>query len=286
MTLVLPATWPNNPWPTQFRTVRCSTAGLFPTGLEFVTVNSPSLKGRGDIALYTPAAVAGRSDVPLLILLHGVYGSFWNWAFIGAAHRVLDDAIASGIVSPLVLAMPSDGMRGEGTAYLPHPDFDAERWIIDDVPALTAERLEAAGITLATDRVFLCGNSMGGFGALRIAARHPHRCAAAVGLSAVTHLDDLAQFTASDIGETAGTPGAERGLAEVIAASVAMPPLAFDCGTDDPLIGSNRMLHDQLTAHGISHQYGEYSGDHSWAYWPERLAHALRFLQTQISATR
>lgn len=294
MTLILPQPWPTNPWPSQFRTVRASNTAAssdhgLPPGLTFVTVNSPALGGRGDLAVYTPASATGRS-VPLVILLHGVFGSFWNWAFLGSAHRVLEGAIAAGDVDPMVLAMPSDGLRAEGTAYLTHPTFDAERWIIDDVPACVAEVTAASAaatgssigpVDVDVERFFLCGNSMGGFGALRLAARHRDRVRAAVGLSSITHLDELATFTADDIGDAAGLTPEERGLATAITSSAAMPPFAFDCGTADPLIDGNRQLHQQLTDRGIPHRYDEHAGDHSWAWWPERFAAALQFFQSQ-----
>lgn len=291
MTLTLPVPWPVNPWPTEFRTIRASQGHGLPVGMEFITVNSPQLGGRGDLAVYTPAAAAGRTDVPLVVLLHGVYGSFWNWSFIGGAHRVLDAAIASGQVEPMVLAMPSDGMRAEGTGYLAHPEYDAERWIIDDVPTCVAERFarRAAGSdpdSVNTDRILLCGNSMGGFGALRLAARFPHRCVAAVGLSPITHLDDLAEFTMTDIGAAASLAADGRDLAHTLATSADMAPFAFDCGTEDPLIHANRAFHERLNDSNIAHDYAEYPGDHSWAHWPDRFAIALRFLHMHWQARR
>jgi len=286
-TLALPRPWPTNPWPTRFRTVRASQPGLLPDGLELLTVNSPALGGRGDLALYTPPAAAGHRNVPVVVLLHGVYGSFWNWAFTGGAHLVLDEAIASGDVDPMVLVLPSDGLRGEGTGYLTHPTFDAEGWIVDDVPNCVADRLaDRTDMTVAIDRVLLCGNSMGGFGALRLAARHPERCVAAVGLSSITHLDELGQFTVDDNGDAAGVAPGGRGLADLITTSTQMPPFAFDCGTADPLIEANRELHRRLDASGVAHGYDEHDGDHSWAHWPARFAIALRFFQQQVGRPR
>ena len=70
-------------------------------------LQSPALAGRGDLAIFAPAAVATvGEDVPLVVLLHGVYGSFWNWAFNGGAPDVLSGLMAAGAVGPMVLAMP------------------------------------------------------------------------------------------------------------------------------------------------------------------------------------
>ena len=56
-------------------------------GLRQVTINSSNLGGRGDITLFVPELARDRTDVPLVILLNGVYGSHWAWALRGGAHR-------------------------------------------------------------------------------------------------------------------------------------------------------------------------------------------------------
>lgn len=274
--ITLPEPWPVNPWRTSFRTVRVSDPGDLPAGLSFLTVQSPALGGRGELALYVPAALGDRvGDAPLVILLHGVYGSFWNWSLNGRVHRVLDDLIDIGDVAPMVVAMPSDGLAGEGTAYLDHGHADFERWVIDEVPHIVREAVPATG---DSSPVALGGNSMGAFAALRLTARHTDRIAAAAGLSAITDLDDLAAFTIDDIGEAAGVDPALRSLTSVIAPHAAsMPPLRFDCGTDDPLIDANRALHHDLDRLGVAHTYQEYQGAHSWDCWHGRIGTSLQF---------
>ena len=56
-----------------------------------------------------------------------------------------------------------------------------------------------------------------------------------------------------------------------------LPPLRFDCGESDLLIAYNRELHQSLLEQRIEHQYQEFSGGHSWAYWAEHLKDTLRF---------
>lgn len=280
----LPQPWPTNPWPTRFRTVRASPPDSLPPGLLFVTVQSPALAGRGDLAIFAPTGVATvGKDIPLVVLLHGVYGSFWNWTLNGGAHDVLAELTARGEVGPMVLAMPSDGLAGEGTAYLDHGAADFERWVTDDVPACVAE-----AIPCVTDRspLMLAGNSMGGFGALRLAARHADRVAAVSAHSPITDLDDLALFTADDLGATLGVPQHERSLAALLARpGDDLGRIHIDCGTHDPLIGSNRRLHDALDRSGVRHTYEEYDGAHNWASWHRRIAVGLRFLDCTARET-
>ena len=280
----LPQPWPTNPWPTRFRTVRSSPPDALPAGLRFITVQSPALAGRGDLAIFVPPAVAtAGDDVPLVVLLHGVYGSFWNWAFNGGAPGVLSGLMADGEVGPMVLAMPSDGLAGEGTAYLDHGAADFERWVIDDVPACVAE-----AIPCVTDRspLMLAGNSMGGFGALRLAARNAGRVAAVSAHSPITDLDDLALFTVDDLGATLGVPRNERSLAALMEQpGDDVTRIHIDCGTRDPLIGSNRRLHEALERSGVRHTYEEYDGAHDWVSWRRRIGVGLRFLDLASRGT-
>src|SRR3546814_7749849 len=89
---------------TDFRTVELSDPGIDPTGLRFMTVKSAALGARADISLFVPDCVAGLADVPIVILLHGVYGSHWAWALKGGAHLTAQRLIDEETIPPLVLA--------------------------------------------------------------------------------------------------------------------------------------------------------------------------------------
>lgn len=256
--------------------MRASAPGGLPAGMQFVTVQSPALGGRGDVAIFAPPGISpDATDTALVVLLHGVYGSFWNWAFNGGVHDVLTTLIASGDVCPMVLAMPSDGLAGEGTAYLDHGTADFERWVIDDVPACVAEAIPS--VTMNSP-LMLAGNSMGGFGALRLGARHPDRVAGVSAHSPVTHLDDLALFTEDDLCVTLSIPPAQRSLGDQLVHMTSSPRIHIDCGTHDPLLESNRRLHETLVQARVEHDYAEYDGAHDWASWHRRIGVGLRFL--------
>ena len=140
-------------------------------GLRFITVRSPALRGhRADICCWAPPLEPGNEKLPLAVLLHGAAGSAWSWPLRGGAHLTTARLIETGEIGPLALAMPSDGLWGGGSGYVPHPEADYERWIVDEV---------AAAAALADDRIdplapmFIAGLSMGGFGALRLGAKYP-----------------------------------------------------------------------------------------------------------------
>jgi enterochelin esterase-like enzyme len=239
-----------------------------------VTIDSPALGGRGDVAVHITSGVDLPANVPLVVLLHGVYGSTWNWSLLGGAHTTLDALVRTGRVRPMVLVMPSDGMRGEGTGYLRHPGFDAEAWVMNDVVDAITEMIDEV---TSESPLFLGGNSMGGFGAARLGLRH-RRVRAIATHSAITHLDQLAQFTVEDIGVAAGLDPSERDLLVSFDTSIdRIPPLFIDCGRDDPLAAANRELHEQLVDRRIDHEYTEFDGEHNWDAWSCRIEHSLRF---------
>jgi len=257
----------------RFHSVEVSDPSLEWAGLRQVTVKSPHLKARGDVTLHIPTAARGCRDVPLVLLLHGIYGSHWGWALRGAAHETNERLSRDGSIPPLVLAMPSDGLWGDGSLYLPHHGQDFERWIVEDVPEVTRLVVPEVG---SRSSVFIAGLSMGGFAALRLGARFPEVFAGMSGLSSVTDLSQLAGLVQEDHASVE-IPASERSLREVFQSSRNVRPFRFDCGRDDFLSEANRGLHRELTEAGVPHLFGESPGSHDWAYWRTSLEATLRF---------
>ena len=267
---------------TKFRTTEYSSPDLAPEGLQFITVKSAALRQRADVLLYLPHQAAAMQDVPLVILLHGVYGSHWAWAFKGGAHHTAQRLIDAGLIPPMALAMPSDGLWGDGSGYVPHAVQDFERWIVDEVPALCRQAQPAIG---AQSPLCIAGLSMGGFGALRLAGKHPSRFRAAAGHSSVTEVSQLQALLEEPI-DTWSTADVDTSvIAALRAGGSALPPLRFDCGRDDPYLAANRQLHADLTAGGIAHDYAEHAGGHDWGYWSRHLDDTLRFFGAVLRPT-
>lgn len=259
-----------------FRTTRVSDPRFEHDGLRIVTVKSPSLNGRGDICLYVPAACPQHA--PVVLLLHGVYGSHWSWALGGGAHKTAARLIEAGTIRPMILAMPSDGLWGDGSGYLPHAQYDFERWIVDEVPAAVKEVTDAA-----TDQSPLCiaGLSMGGFGALRLGGKYASRFHGIAAHSAITHFEQLSQFVEESLAAFTANPKDYSAADVLIKNKEDLPPLRFDCGTEDPLLKANRTLHQALESANVQHAYEEFRGGHEWPYWERHIADTLMFFDQQ-----
>ena len=240
--------------------------------MSFLTVKTPHLRGRGDICLYVPDT--SLSNLPIYILLHGVYGSAWAWALKGGAHVTAKKLIESGSIKPAILAMPSDGLWGDGSGYLSHHGFNFDQWIVEDVPLAVRENIPGAN---AKSLLCLAGLSMGGYGALCLGGRFPHHFRAIAAHSAITKLEQMADFVEEPVSGYADEGIHINAIDCLKQSQHPLPTLRFDCGVDDPLIGANRMLHQELNESAISHEYEEFPGGHEWEYWETHITDTLKF---------
>jgi esterase/lipase superfamily enzyme len=267
-----------------FRTVELSSPRFTQPGIRHMTVKSPALGRRGDISFYVPPQAASQGCQALLLLLNGVYNSHWGWLYHAGVHITLQRLIDSGATRPMVLAMPSDGLWGDGSAYLPHGSEDAERWIMED--AIEASLLAAPELRRPPKlfpKLFLAGLSMGGYGALRLGAKWAARISGVSAHSAITRISEMAQFAEEPLVCYSAENSDELDpLYWMKEHRDALPPIRFDCGVDDPLLPGNRLLHRALVEEGIEHSYQEFPGGHEWPYWEEHVERTILFCEAEM----
>jgi S-formylglutathione hydrolase FrmB len=86
-----------------------------------------------------------------------------------------------------------------------------------------------------------------------------------------------AGFTTIDLRDHGVDPDGLTVACALLESRGPLPHVRFDCGTDDPLLESNRRLHAELDAAGIAHTYEEHPGGHEWPYWAEHVEATLLF---------
>lgn len=249
--------------------------------LRFLNFRGDALASRGDVLLFTPPKFETLTRVPLLLLLHGVYGCQWNWWLNGDLDTTANAMLRDGTMTPMMIAMPSDGLSGDGSGYVPHAHANYEKWIVDDIPACLRELFPQ----LDPEKFFLAGLSMGGFGALRLGMKYASRVQGISAHSSVTDVKQLPRFIPYPA--TAFTFAGETDtnlLHWAHANRELLPPIRFDCGIKDPLIEANRELHRALTEMQIPHEYQEFPGGHDWPYWTEHVRETLAFCKRVLES--
>ncbi len=255
-----------------FHTIELSDPAFERDGLRLVTVKSRALGRRTDVTVWVPEK---ESVGTLLILLHGVYGSHWVWSLKGGVHRTAQRMLTDGEIEPMIIAMPGDGLGRDGSGYLPWPEADVERFLLDEVPEIA--RIAAPALR-ADAKLALAGLSMGGYGALRLGGKFADRFSAISAHSAIMDIEDLAPFIEEPLSDyLACAPRQELSALHWLRLHREhLPPLRFDCGVEDSLLPNNRRLHEALQNEGIAHDYTEFPGGHDWPYWQQHVAETLR----------
>ena len=267
----------------KFRTLERSDPSLMPSGLQCVTVKSSALKQRADVTIFLPAEFGHLRHLPIVTLLHGVYGSHWSWAYQGGAHLLAAELMQQGQISPMVLVMPSDGLWGDGSGYVAHTHAhlqqNFEKWIVEEVPEIAAQTCPSCS---QQSKHFIAGLSMGGFAALRLAGIYPDRYQAASGHSALTEISQLDALIEESREEWSRDATSSSVLEALKSAQGKLAALRFDCGQSDIFLKDNQQLHQSLLELGIAHEYEEFEGGHEWPYWRTHLADSLRFFSRTL----
>lgn len=258
---------------SKFRTIERSDPRFERDGLSYVTFKSPNLKSRGDYCIFIPD-VCKNTTLPLIILLHGVYGSHWAWTLKAGVHHTAQRMIDEGEISPIVILMPSDGLWGDGSAYLAHRDANYEKWIVEDLFDCSKECFEEIN---DNSNLFISGLSMGGYGALRLGAKYPLKFQGISAHSSITEFNQLELFVEEPL-DKYGVDYLDYDILYWIKKNKSiLPPIRFDCGIEDKLIEGNRDFHERLLDEQIEHHYEEFPGAHTWDYWEEHVKDTLYF---------
>ena len=214
----------------------------------------------------------------VIYLLHGLSGDCTAWT-----RRTTLESWVEGL--PVIVVMP-DGGRGWYADSARCPTQAYETFITHDFIGF----VDATFRTIASrEGRAICGNSMGGYGAFKLALKHADLFCAAASLSGAFVLDRVIDGLLDRDVEMRLIFGRDpKGGEDDISALAQqadvsrLPALWMNCGREDWLLECSRGLHAIFDQRRIPHEYSEDAGDHSWGYWNRVAPRALRFLCAQL----
>lgn len=263
--------------------------------VDSILVYSPSMKKNIKAAVTFPSSYKeGNDRYPVLYLLHGGSGAFSDWH-----QKVTEKGLVNRMAETHKLIIVTPGV-GPASYYYDSPLLDSVRY----ETYLTAELIpfiDQQYRTLAQkESRAITGLSMGGHGAITLAAKHPRLFVAAGSMSGVMNIDTDLWKVGEDF-RSLRKKGQLEMLGNINYKSPAFSPytavglvenlkdqgiaLLLDCGMDDFLIETNRQMHTLLLQEGIPHEYTERPGAHTWTYWTEALPVHLSFLTKHLKRT-
>ena len=140
---------------------------------------------------------------------------------------------------------------------------------------------------------FICGASMGGYGALKIGLSRPEQYGAIGSLSSgytsyrgyISRPDDrgitLQSLTFGETGlDEEDVETAEKARA-IVRSGKNIPRIFITCGSSDPILLDNareaRDFFSSFEGNPFDFQYTEHPGSHNWSFWDAHICDFLRY---------
>lgn len=240
----------------------------------------PSLGRTKKVSILMPASYDPRMHYPVLYLLHGYSGGYQDWLKSTKLGEYVRDM-------PMIVVMPdAENSWYANSAVDPSERF--EDYIVNDLPNYIQK-----AYSIDTTKQAIAGLSMGGYGSLMLAFRHPGKYRFAGSLSgAIAFPRGMKDTTRQPersllpslrhaFGTKTGTARSKYDLFLLYrqTSKEAMPYIYMAMGTQDAyrsFLPAHRALTDLLRGAGILYEYHETPGGHSWQYWDAEIQPLLK----------
>ena len=259
--------------------------------VEYKTFASKLLNREIKYGLYLPPSYASSpaKKYPVLYFLHGLNENEMRWSTRGRTDIMLDKMIADARIGEFIVAVPFGAV-----SFYTNKRSGSEPWedviVSEFVPLIESTyRVDATRKTRG-----ISGISMGGYGALKLAMKHPDVFGSVSAHSAVL-LANLADARVSDrrLQLFQGLFDQIFGINQDMTYWDANNPMAlaadtkklnglkiyFDCGTEDEygFQTGTKILDDMLTKANYPHEGHLYPGNHGWDYAAQHMDASLSF---------
>jgi S-formylglutathione hydrolase FrmB len=259
--------------------------------VEYKSFPSKLLGRELKYGVYLPPSYSSSPNkkYPVLYFLHGLFEDETRWSTRGQTDQIMNRMIAEGKIGEFIVAIPYGG-----TSFYTNTRDGSEKWedalVMEFIPLIESSyRVNATRATRG-----ISGTSMGGYGALKIAMKHPDLFGSASAHSAVL-LQDLsaAKVSAGRLQRFQAMFDKIYGINQDLSYWEANNPMTlakdtkklnglklyFDCGTEDDYgfdVGT-RQLDEMLTKAGYPHESHLYPGRHGWDYAMQHTNESILF---------
>jgi enterochelin esterase-like enzyme len=224
--------------------------------LEMINYESRSVGTTRKMQVYTPPGYSETKKYPVLYLLHGIGGDETEWQRFARPNILLDNLIADGKATPMIVVMPNGRAqkddRAKGNVFASAPAFAAfEQDLLKDVIPTIEKRY-----SVQSDREHraLAGLSMGGGQSLNFGLAHLDTFAWVGGFSSAPNTKPPAELVPD--------PASAKGKLKL---------LWVACGNKDGLMRISQGVHAYLKEKGVPHVWHVDGHAHDPTEWKNNL---------------
>jgi putative tributyrin esterase len=230
-----------------------------------------------------PVKINPGENLPVVYLLHGGGGGYRDWTNYSDVAKYAE--------AGLILVMP-EGNSSYYTNSAERPEDRYEDYVVSDVISEVESKYPVAR---GRQNRAIVGVSMGGYGAVKIAMKHPELFAFAGGISAPVDVPTrpfsikrLSQWRFhSSIFGPSGSQTRRDNDPYVLARTVdpsRTPYLFLTCGEQEGLLPANRKFAAILAERGFANEFHTAPGDHNWLQWNEQVPRVFEGLKELIKS--
>ena len=224
--------------------------------LEMITYESKSVGTTRKMQVYTPPGYSKDKKYPVLYLLHGIGGDETEWQRFATPNVLLDNLIAEGKATPMIVVMPNGQAqkndRAQGNVMSTAPAFAAfEQDLLKDVIPAIESRYSAQA---DREHRAIAGLSMGGGQSLNFG---------------LAHLDTFAWI--GGFSSAPNTKPPKELVPDPAAAKAQLKLLWLSCGKRDGLIRISQGVHAYLRDNNVPHIWHVDGNAHDPNHWRNSL---------------
>lgn len=236
--------------------------------------------------VYLPTGYETSSQkFPVVYLLHGLYGTYKDWAMKANVRGVADEMIKAREAVPMVIIMPNAGhpdVRHQWNGYFNMPGWDYETFFFTEMMPAVEKKYHTY-----TDKGHraVMGLSMGGGASTVYCQHHPELFSSSFAMSAWvdttepeagSHGKDKLYYVCKSVRDHSAIDFMLN-ADEATKQRLRTVRWFFDCGDDDPDVEYSFRLHQLCVKAGLSSELRIRDGAHNWEYWHSSLRLALPF---------